>query len=56
MAPKNSLSPRLWIVEGLLVKSNWVQNVNTSQDGLNWFAKRKLFIPYRVYGILTEEN
>ena len=46
MPLKNSLSPRLWIAEGLLNKSNWNLNFFSSQIGLNLFerclAKSKL--------------
>ena len=50
MAPKNLLTPRLWIAEGFLVEGNRVQNVDTSQAGLNliknWFVERNLLLAY----------
>ena len=45
MIPKSSLSPGLWIAEGLLDKNTWVRNCDVTRTGLNWFAERKLFVP-----------
>ena len=47
MAPKSSLSIRLWIVEGLLDKNTWVQDCNFLRIGLNWFAEKKCFVQCR---------
>ena len=47
MIPKSSLSPWLWIAEGLLDKNTWVWDCNVLQTSLNWFVERKLFVPCR---------
>ena len=44
--PYSSLSPRLWIAEGLLGKNTWVRDFNVSRTGLIWVAGKKLFVPY----------